>query len=59
MRVTVRQSPIGEYTQLYEACIRALFRLEQLTGTLLSIENIARPRWETQFILTQRFGGLD
>src|SRR5258708_37363544 len=37
MRIIVRQSPIGDYTLLYEASIRALFRLEQLTGTLLSI----------------------
>ncbi len=58
MKVKVRQKPVGNYTELYEACIRALFRLEQVTGKLLSIEGIARPKWETQFVLTQRFGGL-
>lgn len=59
MSVEVKQSPIGDYTDLYEASIRALYRLEQLTGTLASIEDIPRPKWELQFVMTQRFGGLD
>lgn len=58
MRVTVKQAPIGDYTELYEACIRALFRLEQLTGTLVNIEGIPRPKC-LQFVLIQRFGGLE
>jgi len=59
MRVEVKQSPIGDYTELYEASIRALYRLEQLTGTLVSIEATPRPKWELQFVITRRFGGLE
>lgn len=58
VKLTVKQTPIGDYTELYEACFRALHRLEQCTGTLTAIEGIPRPKWEMQFLLVQRFGGL-
>ena len=58
MKIMVRQEPAGDYTELYYACMRALHRLEQVTGKLVSIEGIARPKWETQFVLAQRFGAL-
>ena len=58
VKLTVKQTPIGDYTELYQACFKALHRLEQCTGTLTAIEGIPRPKWEIQFVLAQRFGDL-
>ena len=59
LTVIVKQSPIGDYTQLYDTCVKALFHLEKRVGTLLAIEGLPRARWEGRFIVARRFGALE
>lgn len=59
VEMEVRQDPIGDYTRLYEASLRALYHLEQLVGPLVSIEGRPRSEWHSQFVLAKRFGALD
>jgi hypothetical protein len=59
IEVEVKQTPIGGYTELYDASLRALFYLEKWVGTLISIEGYPRSQWNTQFIFAKRFGAFD
>jgi hypothetical protein len=59
LEVEVMQSPIGDYTELYDASLRAIFRLEKRVGALIAIEGRPRPDWNIQFVFANRFGALD
>jgi hypothetical protein len=57
--IEVVQSPIGDYTELYDASLRSLYLLEKTVGTLLSIEGQSREKWDKQFMFARRFGALE
>jgi hypothetical protein len=59
IEVKVKQTPIGNYTELYDASLRALFYLEKQTGNLIAIEGYPRSKWDIQFIFARRFGALE
>jgi hypothetical protein len=55
----VRQLPQGDYTDLYDASLGALFQIERIVGSLVLIEGLPRDRWNKQFMFARRFGALE
>ena len=48
-----------QYTELYDACLKAIVELEKYTGSLQAIQDLPRSKWERQFIFARRFGALE
>ena len=59
INVNVKQTPAGDYTELYDASLRSLFYLEKQVGELITIEGYPRSKWKIQFIFARRFGALE
>jgi hypothetical protein len=59
VKLSVRQSPIGDYTELYLTSLRAILELERCVGELLAIEDVPRPRWNVNFLTARQFGPLE
>jgi len=59
VKLVVKQAPAGEYTELYDACLKALFELEKIVGGLETIQGAPRSEWERQFMFARRFGAIE
>lgn len=59
VHLIARQEPVGDYTELYLASIRALYHLEKLIGRLIEIEGIARQKWDVNFLTARQFGPFE
>jgi hypothetical protein len=59
INIRIKQTPVVDYTQLYDASLRALFYLEKQIGNLVTIEGYPRSKWDIQFVFAKRFGALE